>query len=405
MDKKRAFSTGIRFGQGPDIYALRELAKGEPVEFLRKVEGLVETNHIALGKLRNLAGLYGALADVQVPVTMPVAGTMRTVMASAFPILTGTVVVKAINDSYAAVPTIGELLVEEMDDNKRVTTVAAVHTLDSNVEEVKEQDPFPEIGTDEESVEIREKRNGRMLTITAEMIERNELPDIVSRVNALGEIAAEHIEELTLSRVTDHNGSKSSAAEPYVYRPSGSGTALFSASANTPGTRAPSGTRITSNALADYTDMDALRTRLATMKNARGTRIMIPWSEVIILVPYALVGTALKIFSSELTPGVENEYNPYGPRGKFSLPPERILTSPKMDDLSTSAWYGGAFRRQFRRKWALRMEYVTLGTDTESYLRRRIAFQARIAWNCEVGAVDYVYVVQCLSASTAPADE
>jgi len=264
---------------------------------------------------------------------------------------------------------------------------------------------FPEIGTDEESVQIRERRNGRRLTITAEMIERNELPDIVSRVDALGEIAAEHIEELTLKRVTDYHGSKSAPAEPYAYRPDGTGTALYSASANTPGTRAPLGTRINSNALVDYTDIDAFRIRQASMKNARGTRIMIPWSEVIILVPYALIGPALKVFSSEYTPGVENEYNPYGPRGKFFLPPERILTSTKMDDLSSGAWYGGAFRRQFRRKWALRMEYVTLGTDTESYLRSRIAFQARIAWNCEVGAVDYVYVIQNLAATTAPADE
>jgi hypothetical protein len=405
MNKKKMFTSGIHFGQGPDIYAMRELAKAEPVEFIRKIEGLVESGHITLSKLRNLTALYGALADVQVPVTMPIAGTMRTVMASAFPILTGTTVVKAINDSYAAVPTIGELLVQELDDNKKITTVAAIHTLDNNVEEVKEKDDFPEIGTDEESVQIRERRNGRRLTITAEMIERNELPDIVSRVDALGEIAAEHIEELTLKRVTDYHGSKATPAEPYAYRPEGTGTALYSASANTPGTRAPLGTRINSNALVDYTDIDAFRIRQASMKNARGTRIMIPWSEVIILVPYALIGPALKVFSSEYTPGVENEYNPYGPRGKFFLPPERILTSTKMDDLSSGAWYGGAFRRQFRRKWALRMEYVTLGTDTESYLRSRIAFQARIAWNCEVGAVDYVYVIQNLAATTAPADE
>jgi hypothetical protein len=405
MNKKKMFTSGIHFGQGPDIYAMRELAKSEPVEFIRKIEGLVEGGHITLSKLRNLTALYGALADVQVPVTMPIAGTMRTVMASAFPILTGTTVVKAINDSYAAVPTIGELLVQELDDNKKITTVAAIHTLDNNVEEVKEKDDFPEIGTDEESVQIRERRNGRRLTITAEMIERNELPDIVSRVDALGEIAAEHIEELTLKRVTDYHGSKATPAEPYAYRPEGTGTALYSASANTPGTRAPLGTRIDSNALVDYTDIDAFRIRQASMKNARGTRIMIPWSEVIILVPYALIGPALKVFSSEYTPGVENEYNPYGPRGKFFLPPERILTSTKMDDLSSGAWYGGAFRRQFRRKWALRMEYVTLGTDTESYLRSRIAFQARIAWNCEVGAVDYVYVIQNLAAATAPADE
>jgi len=82
-----------------------------------------------------------------------------------------------------------------------------------------------------------------------------------------------------------------------------------------------------------------------------------------------------------------------------------VVSSPKLDDYSTSAWYLGMFPRQFRRKWKLRAEYVTLGQDTESYLRSRIAFQMRVAWDCEIGAVDYVYVVQCLSGTTAPADE
>jgi len=73
-----------------------------------------------------------------------------------------------------------------------------------------------------------------------------------------------------------------------------------------------------------------------------------------------------------------------------------------LDDLSTTVWYLGWFEKQFKRKWKLRFEYVTLGQDTESYLRSRIAFQARLGWDVEIGATDYVYVVQCLSATTAP---
>lgn len=403
---KARFISGITFGQpGADVYQLRELAKADPAGFMQKVQARVEAGKIGLKDLRNLRALYASLADIQVPVTMDIAGAKRSVMASAFPILTGTTIIKAINDAYMAAPTIGAQLVTEMDDNKKITTLASIHALDKNVGEVKETVDFPEISSTEETVEIRHKRNGRKLTISAEMIEENELADIASRVNALGEIAADWVEEQTLARVTDHYGSGASPAEPYVYRPNGTGTQLYITTANYPGARAPSGTRVNSNALVDDSDLDAARAVLVAMKNERGKRIFIPWSEVILLVPDALLGVASKIFNSEYVPGVENELSNYGPRGRWYLPPARIVSSPKMDDLSTGAWYLGAFQRQFVRKWKLRFEYVTLGMDTQAYLNSRIAFQARIAWDCEVGARDYVYCVQNLASTTAPVDE
>jgi hypothetical protein len=404
--EKRKFNSGITLGHdtGMDAQAMRQMAISEPVQFVRKCTALIEDGRI---NLRNFPwqAAYASLADVKVPVTLEIGGAQRAVMASAFPILTGTTVVKAINDAYLAVPTIGQELVTEIDDNKKITTIAAIHNLDKDIEEVKEHDPFPEIGTDEEAVEIRHRRNGRKLTITAEMIEENEVANIVERVNALGEIASDWIEEQTLKRVIDYDGSAASPAEPYVYRPGGTGTQLYNATANNPGTRASSGTRVNNNAFVDDTDLDAARNVLAAMKNSRGKRISIPWSEVKLLVPNAILGAVSKVFNSEYVPGVENELSNYGPRGRWGLPPERIVSSTKLDDLSPTCWNLGAFQRQFRRKWKLALEYVTLGMDTQAYLDRRIAFQGRIAWDVEVGAVDYVYVVQCLAATTAPKDD
>ncbi|MFA5436121.1 MAG: hypothetical protein WC372_08805 [Candidatus Neomarinimicrobiota bacterium] len=404
MNKRRFFSNIVGAGSGIPLSELRTMIKNHPQEFVHKIQNLADSGKLKLQDFRNLRDLFLYTHDLQVPVQMEVMGAQRAITASAFPILTGTLAIAAINAAYATVPTIGEQLVTEIEDNKKVTTIAAVNALDNKVDEVKETEDFPEIGSDEEKVEIRHKRNGRKLTVSAESIEENELADILSRINALGEIAAEFVEEQTLRRVTDYYGSKSSAAEPYVYRPGGTGTALFSATANTPGTRAPSGTCVQNNALVDETDLDAARVRLASMKNARGTRISLPWSEVVVLVPYALIGTLAKIGNSEYVPGVENEQNNYGPRGMWSIPPERRLTTPKLDDLSATAWYMGMPKRQFRRKWKLRFEYVTLGADTQAYLNSRIAFQARIAWDCEIGATDYVYWVQNLSATTFPAD-
>lgn len=408
MDR-RLIKSGISYGRSVSMYDLAEFAKKNPVEFMRKADELIEAGKLTLADMMSDSReFFRAFSGVQVPITIAdelATGGQRAITTSAMPILTGTAVVKMINDRYMEIPTIGQDLVTEIDDNKKVTTVSAIHNEDKNIDEVKESEQFPEIGASEESVEIRHRKNGRKLTLTREMIQENDAPNFMMRVNALAEIASDHIEELTLARVTDHYGSAASATEPYVYRPEGSGSALYSATANTPGTRAPSGTRITNNALVDETDLDAARARLTDMRNGRGKRISVPYSERILLLPDALIGGASKILNSEYVPGVENERSNWGPGGRWNLPPERVKSSPKLDDLSTSAWYYGAFKRQFLRKWKLRFTYVTLGANTQAYLDRDIAFQARISWDCEVGATDYVHVVQCLSGTTAPADE
>jgi hypothetical protein len=336
---------------------------------------------------------------------MEIHGVTRAITTSAMPILTGSMVVAGINDAYESVPTVGQFLVTEMEDNKKITTLAVLDATDSNIKEVKETGEFPEIGISEEGVEIRHKKNGRRLSLSAESFLENDVANITRKINLLGEIPAEWIEEQTLRRVTDHDGSKASPAEPYVYRPQSGGTALYSSTANTPGPKAPSGNRKTSNAFVDETDLENARALLNTMKNVRGKRIAVPRSQIQILCPDAILGNVLKVFNSEYVPGVENEISNWGPKGMWHIPKERIVSTPKLDDLSTSAWYYGAFQKQFVRKWKMRFEYMELGQSTQMYLTNQIAFQARIAWDCEIGATDYVFVVQNLAASTAPADE
>jgi len=398
------FAANVRVGApGLDIEALRQRALSDPKTFGRKLDELIGDG-LRWRDIpsRRLSDLYHALADVQVEATMDCMGRQRAVTASAFPLLTGGLAVAGVNDAYDAMPTIGEQLVTDFEDSKKVTHIVGITSEDSKIDRVDEANDFPEIGAGEERFDIMHKLNGRRLSITAETIEENDVSGVETRINALGEIAAELIEEQTIERVTDHYGSAASPAEPYVLRYNGAGLQLYNATAENPGARAGSGTRVTNNALVDNTDLEAARLLIANMLNTRGKRINVPLNQCILLVPDALVNVADRILGSEMEPGVFNELNPWGPRGRYR---PKLVSSPKLDDYSTSAWYLGMFPRQFRRKWKLRAEYVTLGQDTESYLRSRIAFQMRVAWDCEIGAVDYVYVVQCLSGTTAPADE
>ena len=397
MGKK--FKTSLHVGSpGLDEAGLRSAALADPVGFIQKAEKMIEDGDLSWGKIQNLERLFNSLYDVPVEAHVTMHGRTRAVETSAFPILSGMMTVSGVNAAYDAVPTIGEELVTDMNDNKKVTNLANITSFNPTVDGVKEGDDFPEIGASEERYEIRHKRNGRRLSITAETIEENDVAGIVAKIDALGEIAGETVEEQTLSRVCDEFGSATSPAEPYVLH-SPAAASLYSTTANTPGERTPAGTRINSNALVDTTDLDTARLILAAHTNSRGTRIAMPVSQMQLLVPTALEGTAAKILGSALEPSVENEENNWGPNGRWR---PMLVSSPKLDDISTSAWYLGNFKKQFVRKWKLNFEYVTLGTDTESYLTSRIAFQARIGWDVEVGARDYVHVVQCLSGTTAP---
>jgi uncharacterized protein (DUF1778 family) len=396
--KPRIFPNVSFGGSRMNVAGLRTLAKNEPKLFSERVSQLVEAGKLQLADIQDMRGLFLALADCEVPAEINVMGEQRAIMASAFPLLVGNLTIAGMVRAYDQLPTIGQELVTDVQDGKRVSTFANVHSLDVNVEEVTEMNEFPEIGADAEKVEIRSKRNGRQLVLSMEAIEENNVADFVNRVNALAEIANDWVEEQTLARVTDKNGSRTtSAAEPYVYRPNGSGAALYSSTANTPGTRAPSGTRVLNNALVDETDLENVRTVLATMRNNRNKRISIPMSRCQLVVPDALAGIGRKLLNSEYVPGVQNEINNWGPRGSYR---PAVVSSPKLDDISTTAWYLGDFKSAFLRKTKLPFEYVTLSGNTEAFVRRREGFRARIAWDVEIGALDYVYVVQSLAGTT-----
>jgi hypothetical protein len=388
-------------GRTVDMASLRSVAQNYPKEFARRTQDLIEKREFRWSDVRDLKAFYNALCDIPVEVEVRVHDRVRSVMSTAFPVLSGNLTVAGINEAYEGVPTIGQELVTDFESMKETATIVGLLAEVHDNLERKEGEPYPLVGAGEERFDIGSNPKGLRMQITQEMIDRNDMENIVSRVNYLGEVPAEEIEETTLKEVTDHDGSAASPSN-HVLTINKTGTQLYTTTANAPGTRAPNGTRLNNNALVDTTDLEAARTLLAKMLNSRGKRIATPVSQMILLVPDALDLTAQTLLASLLTPGTENEENMWGPRGSRR---PRLLSSSKIDDLSPTAWYLGRFMKQFRRKWAIKMEMVTMSGDITNYLRNRIAFEARVAWDCKVGAVDYVYVVQSLAATTAPKDD
>lgn len=399
---KARFLSDVRLTPRLESGQLRSWVQQNPEGFALKVHDLADSGKLSWRNV-DLRDSFHELDGVPVPMIVDYCGKERAVQASAFTVLAGNLMIAGLNAAYEIYPSIGGELVTDMDDNKKFTHVVGITSLDSGSDKVLETQDFPEIGAGEERYTIGSWRNGRRLSITAEMIEENDTAGVLERVNALGEISAEYVEEQTLKRVCDFDGSAATPAEPYVLHLNGTAQALYVTSNAAPLTRLhASGSRYTNNALMDTTDLENMRQRLAGNLNSRGKRILMPVSEMVLLVPNALLSTASKILNSENEPGIFNEINNWGPRGRWR---PKLLSSPKLDDLSPGAWYLGNFTKQFRRKWKLRMETVSLGMDTESFLKSRIAAQFRVAWDCEIGAVDYVWVAQSLSGTTTPKDD
>jgi hypothetical protein len=329
---------------------------------------------------------------------------MRSIGTWAFPLLSGELSVVEIREGYNSVAMISDKLTTDLIDSKKFSHVAELtyQAVGDEITGVPEGKPYPLVEAGDRDFVLKHFRDGLRIAINKEVIDENDIGNIILRLNFMGKYLAKRSEKRTLLKVTDHHGSKASPTEPRALYLNGTGTALYTTTANAPGPECPAGTRLTNTALVDSDSIELARKHIANYRDTLGERIAIPVSDMVLLVPDALVNVAWRILNSEFEPGVFNEKNTYGPKGLWK---PMLVSSPYMDDLSASAWYLGDPKSIFRRKIKQQMENVTLGTQTESYLQSGVAFQARVGQDIDVGAVGYNTMLQCLSGSTAPADE
>lgn len=422
--RKRAFpprqtltvrNGGLTVGcAGPDITAVREICAkdakrgAEVIDKLTKGLDPTKSDGTPIRSERaltfdsvalipgNLRALQERLEDVKV--TTFDTQTRSTVQPSAFPVLLSGMSNVRFRERFDGFASIVDQLVTDVDDPNDVLTVAAILDETRDHEEVKVGEEFPMIGAGQEKYSILNRRNGRQIALQQELIDKANVAEFARRIDNLAEIARELLEKQGIQRIYDLHGSQSSATEPYVLRRNNSGATLYSTTA-IDATRVPSATELQSKPLTDTTDLDAVREHLAKSRNEKGFPIVI--GEPCLVVPDALLSTALKLVGSEMTPAVFNELNPWGPGGRFTT---RVMSSPYIDAfIDTTSWLYGDLVGQFVRHWALRPEFVfRSGPGTDAFLRTREGYRARVAWDMEIGAVGFERVVRCLATTTQP---
>lgn len=390
-------------GGQADMRGLFDLAEKNGTKFIEVTRALIQEGRLRLDDpMIDLRAMFAATIDIPCEVRAHIPGIgERTLTTSAFPILTGNLIAELLDRPDEVAEPIWSRLVSVRPTMKDTTHLVRVVNSDpSHVggNKRKEGDPYPLMVSGEERVQVDTVDDGRRIAIGQKLLETNDKPGLIEQVNALREWANERRDTVTLLRVYDVYGSGASPAQPYVYRPNGTGTALYTTS-TTALTRAPSGTRVTDNPIVDGASLQALIDVLANMRNENGHRVS-ALSELELLAPHALSAAIEKILKSEMTPGVENEVNPYGPRGRFKIDP---IYSPKIDDFTTtSVILARKFAKQFVMVTRVDMEYVSMAASMQDFLRNRLALEARIADEFEIGARDHNRAVQSLSGTTAP---
>jgi hypothetical protein len=367
----------------------RDILRNDQGDFDRTTQELLKSGKVTPDQC-SLRAWYDAFGNTPVKQTVldSVNGQLRVVSTSAFAVLAGNTVLARVKAAFEDVPTIGDKLVTLLELDEATTTIPTINAGDNAMKPVPEGHPYPVMGATEATFVIGDKKYGRRIQITDEMVRRDQTGLILRWAGSLGQMMAKFQEKLIINRVCD-----TLLDGVYVFRPDGTNTSLYSSTARTHGTN-----KVLSNALVDTTDLENARLKLAAMTDDSGEPILS--RAAVLLVPDALVSVAQTFLGSELLPGTVNQINSWGPRGNYQ---PQLLSSPYMDQIATtgtSSWYLGDPQRQFILKQSVGLETSQQGAESEEMFSSDIRAQFKVRWAGEVGTDGYEYFIQNVIAAS-----
>ena len=300
----------------------------------------------------------------------------------AYSVITGELIAQKVIEGYDAVEAIGDQLVTVMPSKRRNENIPGFNALDMPVE-VSESEDYPELdGLGEKYVTSQATKKGMIISVTEELVMEDQTGLLLQRAGMVGERIRLDREKTILTGVQDVNST--------VYKPSGSASALYSSGHSN---------LVASNALADWTDLDKAYAAFRNLKDEVSEHVLQRWSQFKLLVPVSLGGTAHRIVSAtevRATVG-SNESVTTENRFRGLNPP---LSSPYLDDQSTSTWYVGDFKRQFVWHEVWPLQTFRQREDSESRFVRDVVARFKARYLGGIAAIDYKYVVKNISGAS-----
>jgi hypothetical protein len=300
-------------------------------------------------------------------------GLHEAVGSKAFPVLTKSLLSKIVIDAYNAHPRVWRDLVTTYPSSLRLDTIPGAY-LTQNMKKLAEGEPYPHnANIQEKFVTVGTQKYGVILDITEEMIKHDQSGLVILRAQAMGETAAKQQEMIIMKSILDYDGYK-------VYYPGGTQSDLYQNAGAEPHTQ----DNLITNALSDWTDIDAARLLLKDMTDENGDPID-PMATTM-LVPNALYTKARMLISNTVLPDASNnEMNPFA--GSY-----KIVETPYMS--SITEWYLGDFKKQFGWKEVMPLEVMTRDGSQGDGWERDVKYQFKVRMNGQAFAKDYKYVIK-----------
>jgi hypothetical protein len=336
-----------------------------------------DPNHIDVGNfsLRETAegcGIDTAQSHIMV----------ESVGAAQFSTIVGTLLSKIVMDAFTAAAKIADQLVTPFPSNQETDKIPGAY-LSGDMEDIVEKGKYPHLANiNDKYAEIGHGKRGLILDITDEAVRFDQTGLVMKRAADMGELMAIDRETRAINTIQDITGY-------YAWYPSGSRVALYNDATTAPHTL----DNLTTDILADYTDLRALYNLLRLMKDDNGKYIFV--QPKILLVPIALEITARRIIVNDVLPGgANNERNPFA--NMFT-----ILSSPLLDAQSSVIWYLGDFKKQFMEKIVIPMEVRqrSYNDNNDDAWESDIVASYKIRYDSKVGAIDYRYVGKSTGAA------
>ena len=309
-------------------------------------------------------------------------------VSTAFPTITGALINKMVQAGYDLEGGIGDQLVRSIPSTVKDDTIVGF-TAQDGVKEVGEGMEYEETSLGEKYHKIYNRKFGRIIALTAEMVKFDQTGQVMARASSVGEKARAKWEEIHMDAILAKTNSGLLAS----WRPAGTATTLYSATSTDPWS-GQTFDNIDTNTLADETDVDELQTLFSFARDEKGDYISV--NPKIILTSPARAATARKIMGS--TSDTRATYsagviNPFV--GAY-----QALASPWVTATHSAAyWLLGDFQKQFVRTLVYPLQTFQMRSGSEMEFNRDIVAAWKSRFMIGVGAIDNKFVCRSTGAS------
>ena len=349
--------------------------------------GQINTSQISFKQL------YEELVDV--PISEPAARVAEAMDSSAFPTVAKKIIHKDIIDEYdLALGSVGDLVRSAQATRTDDELVVGFTAGDTNPLMRRQGMAYEETSFGEKNWKVVMADFGRLISLTREVIYEDRTGEVMSRARDIGRAAGHHKQKMIIETIecAARSAFEETSFGGAVYKGSAQNAAAMYSNDHSALDGQANDNLIASNALADYTDLDAVYQAYNAMVDEAGNKVSIVPNTV--LIPNALKAKAFQIMNSQMLGGgasdtVSPTYNPVKDLAQGGL---NIVSSVFLS--SASDWYMGDFAKQMLWLNVYSPATASQGANSELAFTNQIVARFRFSYHGGVGHTDWRYIVK-----------